>query len=78
MTRALDRALAFLLLLAVAFYRAVLSPLLGGACRFTPSCSEYAVQALRRHGGIRGLRLAVGRIGRCRPGRPGGEDPVPS
>jgi putative membrane protein insertion efficiency factor len=75
--RALDRALAWLLLLGVAAYRAVLKPLLGGGCRFTPSCSEYAVQALRRHGGVRGLRLAAARIVRCRPGVPGGEDPVP-
>jgi uncharacterized protein len=75
--RLLDRALAAALLLLVAFYRVVLSPLLGGGCRFTPSCSEYAVQALRRHGGWRGLRLAASRILRCRPGRPGGEDPVP-
>lgn len=77
MTRALDRALAFVLLLAVALYRAVLSPLMGGACRFTPSCSEYAIGALRRHGGVRGFRLAAARILRCRPGRPGGDDPVP-
>ena len=77
MIRLLDRALAAALLLLVALYRAVLRPLLGGGCRFTPSCSEYAVQALRRHGGWRGLRLAVSRVLRCRPGRPGGEDPVP-
>lgn len=77
MIRVLDRALAWILLLGVAFYRAVLSPLLGGSCRFTPSCSEYAVQALRRHGGARGFRLAAARILRCRPGRPGGDDPVP-
>jgi len=76
-TRALDRALGLLLLLGVALYRAVLSPMMGGACRFTPSCSEYAASALRRHGGVRGFRLAVARILRCRPGRPGGEDPVP-
>lgn len=75
--RLLDRALAAVLLLCVAFYRVVLSPLMGGACRFTPSCSEYAVQALRRHGGVRGARMAAGRIARCRPGVPGGEDPVP-
>jgi putative membrane protein insertion efficiency factor len=75
--RALDRALAWFLLLGVALYRAVLRPLLGGGCRFTPSCSEYAAQALRRHGGARGFRLAAARILRCRPGKPGGEDPVP-
>jgi putative membrane protein insertion efficiency factor len=75
--RLLDRLLAGLLLLGVAAYRVVLSPLMGGACRFTPSCSEYAVQALRRHGGVRGFRLTAARIARCRPGVPGGEDPVP-
>ncbi len=75
--RLLDRALAAVLLLGVAFYRVVLSPLMGGACRFTPSCSEYAVQAIRRHGGVRGARMAMARIARCRPGVPGGEDPVP-
>ncbi len=73
----LDRALAWLLLAAIALYRAVLSPLLGGACRFRPSCSAYGVEALRRHGGLAGLRLTAARILRCRPGVPGGEDPVP-
>ncbi|MCK6479562.1 MAG: membrane protein insertion efficiency factor YidD [Planctomycetes bacterium] len=77
MRRLLDRALAWILLAGIALYRAVLSPLLGGACRFTPSCSEYGAQALRRHGGLRGLRLTTARILRCRPGVPGGEDPVP-
>ena len=75
--RALDRALGWVLLAGVALYRVVLSPMLGGACRFTPSCSEYAAGALRRHGGVRGFRLATARILRCRPGKPGGEDPVP-
>ena len=78
MTRLLNRALAWLLLAAVAFYRAVIRPLLGGGCRFTPSCSEYAVIALRRHGGWRGMRMAAARILRCRPGVPGGDDPVPA
>lgn len=77
MKGALDRALAAALLLGVAFYRVILSPLMGGACRFSPSCSVYAAQALRRHGGAKGFRLAVARILRCRPGHPGGEDPVP-
>jgi len=46
-------------------------------CRFTPTCSQYAVEALRRHGLKRGLRLTVARLGRCRPGGPFGMDPVP-
>ena len=75
--RFLDRILAGLLLFLVAAYRVVIKPLLGGGCRFTPSCSEYAVEALRRHGGVRGFRLSVARIVRCRPGVAGGEDPVP-
>ena len=75
--KALDRALAWCLLLGVALYRASLRPLLGGSCRFTPSCSAYAVEALRKHGGVRGFRLASARILRCRPGGGSGEDPVP-
>ncbi len=46
-------------------------------CRFTPTCSQYAVEAISRHGTQRGLRLAVRRLGRCRPGGPFGADPVP-
>ena len=75
--RLLDRALGAVLLLGIAFYRVVLSPLMGGLCRFTPSCSEYGVQAIRRHGGWKGGRLTIARIVRCRPGIPGGDDPVP-
>jgi uncharacterized protein len=46
-------------------------------CRFTPTCSQYAVEAISRHGAGRGLRLTVGRLARCRPGGPFGADPVP-
>ena len=46
-------------------------------CRFTPTCSQYAKEAVSRHGAIRGLGLAVRRLGRCRPGGPSGYDPVP-
>lgn len=49
----------------------------GGACRFTPSCSDYALVAVRRHGALRGLWLACGRIARCHPFAYGGFDPVP-
>jgi putative membrane protein insertion efficiency factor len=58
-------------------YQYTLSPLLGPACRFHPSCSEYAYQAILRHGPVNGLLLAVKRILRCHPFHPGGVDPVP-
>jgi len=66
-----------LLLLALRAYKRLLSPLLPVACRFTPTCSEYAAEAIRRHGSVRGLRLAIARLSRCRPFGGGGEDPVP-
>jgi len=65
------------MLLAVEAYRVTLSPLLGGHCRFVPSCSLYAEEAIRRHGAARGARLALGRLLRCHPFRTGGYDPVP-
>lgn len=58
-------------------YRWLVSPLLPPSCRFEPSCSRYAQDALRRHGLRRGARLAVGRVLRCGPWNPGGFDPVP-
>jgi putative membrane protein insertion efficiency factor len=64
-------------LMVVEAYRVALSPLIGGFCRYEPSCSHYAEEALRRHGACRGLSLAVRRLLRCHPFRPGGYDPVP-
>jgi putative membrane protein insertion efficiency factor len=58
-------------------YRLTLSPLLGGFCRFQPTCSRYAEEAVRRHGARRGSALALRRLLRCHPFRPGGFDPVP-
>jgi hypothetical protein len=58
-------------------YRVLLKPLLPGACRFEPSCSCYALEAVREHGALRGLGLAARRLLRCRPGGGGGLDPVP-
>jgi putative membrane protein insertion efficiency factor len=55
----------------------ILSPVLGGFCRYQPSCSLYAQEALRRHGARRGATLALRRLLRCHPFRPGGFDPVP-
>ena len=72
-----NRLLARGLILLVDGYRAVLSPLFTGACRYVPSCSLYAREALERHGAGRGTLLALRRILRCHPFRPGGYDPVP-
>jgi hypothetical protein len=58
-------------------YQYGISPYLGRSCRFQPTCSEYAVESLERHGIIQGLWLSVRRIGRCHPWHPGGYDPVP-
>ncbi len=58
-------------------YQLVLRPVLGPNCRFSPGCSDYALQALDRHGVVRGGGLAVRRVLRCNPWHPGGHDPVP-
>ena len=65
------------LMAAVTGYRRFVSPLLPPRCRFEPSCSAYALEALRAHGAARGLWLAIARIARCHPFNPGGYDPVP-
>ena len=62
---------------AIALYRRILSPLLGPRCRFHPSCSDYAAQAIERHGLARGGWLSLRRIARCNPLFAGGLDPVP-
>jgi putative membrane protein insertion efficiency factor len=58
-------------------YQVAISPLLPASCRYYPSCSAYALEALERYGSIKGTRLAISRILRCHPFRPGGYDPVP-
>jgi putative membrane protein insertion efficiency factor len=68
---------ARLLVGLVRVYRWGISPLLRTACRFEPSCSRYAEEALRVYGAIRGINLTARRLLRCRPGCPGGYDPVP-
>ena len=58
-------------------YQYAVSPLLGRSCRFFPTCSDYAVEAIGRYGAIKGSYLAVRRVLRCHPWHPGGYDPVP-
>lgn len=58
-------------------YKLAFSPMFAGSCRFLPSCSEYAAEAVRRHGVLRGTLLAAGRLSRCHPFAAAGVDPVP-
>lgn len=69
--------LSWLLVLPIRFYQIAISPLLGPSCRFTPTCSEYARQAILKHGPFKGLYLAVRRLLRCHPWGGSGYDPVP-
>ena len=64
-------------LIVIRAYQLLLSPFSGGACRFTPSCSEYALDAVQTHGVWRGIWLAIRRVGRCHPLGRAGFDPVP-
>ena len=73
----LRKLVIWLLLLPIYFYKGAISPLTPPSCRFTPSCSTYAIEAIRRHGPLRGLYLAIRRILRCHPGGGSGYDPVP-
>lgn len=66
-----------ILLFLIRGYRYFISPLIGPNCRFTPSCSEYAMLAISKHGVARGSMLSFSRVLRCNPWHPGGHDPVP-
>ncbi len=72
------RGIATAMLIApIRLYQMTLSPVMGNVCRYTPSCSRYAVEALQKHGPVKGLMLAAARIMRCNPWHAGGWDPVP-
>ena len=75
--RWLSKVVVWVLLIPIFFYQRCISPFTPPACRFTPTCSEYAKQALRKHGPIKGMWLAVRRILRCNPWGGSGYDPVP-
>jgi len=67
----------YIAILFIKLYQVLLSPLLPNACRFTPTCSQYTIEALKKHGFFKGLWLSIKRISRCRPGGGSGYDPVP-
>ncbi|WP_295729972.1 membrane protein insertion efficiency factor YidD [uncultured Muribaculum sp.] len=73
----MKRIIGQLLILPILFYRGAISPHFPPSCRFTPTCSEYAIEAIRRHGPLRGLWLTLRRIVRCHPWGGSGYDPVP-
>lgn len=73
----LARILSFALSLPVHFYRLCISPMLPASCRFTPTCSAYALEALKKHGPIKGAWLTIKRVCRCHPWGGSGYDPVP-
>ena len=73
----LSRALVWLLVLPIRFYQVAVSPLTPPSCRFTPTCSQYAKEALLKHGPFKGLWLAIRRLLRCHPWGGSGYDPVP-
>lgn len=66
-----------LLVLPIKLYQRTISPLIGPRCRFYPSCSQYALEAILKHGVLRGSALAIARLARCHPWHPGGVDLVP-
>ena len=74
---AISSALVWIMCLPIIFYQRIISPFTPPSCRFTPTCSEYARQALIKHGPIKGTALAIRRILRCNPWGGSGYDPVP-
>ena len=75
--KGIGRALSGLLIAPIKLYQWTISPMLGDVCRYHPSCSRYAVEALRTHGPVKGLTLVLYRLVRCTPFTRGGLDPVP-
>ena len=71
------KVLGWILMLPIRFYRKFISPLTPPSCRFTPTCSEYAIEAITKYGPFKGTWLAIRRVLRCRPGGGSGYDPVP-
>ena len=71
------KILTYLLILPIKLYQILLSPLIGPSCRFTPTCSNYAIEAINKYGPIKGIWLSIKRISKCHPWGDSGHDPVP-
>ena len=69
--------LAIVLIIPIKLYQVLISPLLGSSCRYSPTCSQYSIEAIKKHGPFKGLWLAVKRISNCHPWGGSGHDPVP-
>lgn len=77
MRKGVSEVLVWIMVLPIRFYQLCVSPMFPAACRYTPTCSRYALEALRKHGPVKGTVLAVKRIFRCHPWGGSGYDPVP-
>ena len=73
----MSKLINFIFILPIKIYQILLSPLIGPSCRFNPTCSNYAIQAISKYGALKGLYLALKRIIRCHPWGESGNDPVP-
>jgi putative membrane protein insertion efficiency factor len=73
----MSKLINFIFILPIKMYQRLLSPLIGPSCRFNPTCSHYAIQAITKYGALKGLYLALKRIIRCHPWGESGNDPVP-
>ncbi len=73
----IKKGLVFILIIPVKLYQWTISPLIGPSCRYTPTCSAYTIEALKKHGPIKGLWLSIKRIVSCNPWGGHGHDPVP-
>ena len=73
----MKKLITFLLILPIRFYQLAISPMLPSSCRYTPTCSQYSIEAIRKHGPFKGLWLGTKRILRCNPWGGSGYDPVP-
>jgi putative membrane protein insertion efficiency factor len=77
MMNLINQFFGFIFLLIIKIYQNLISPLLGSNCRFTPTCSQYGLEAIKKHGPFKGGWLTLKRIGRCHPWGSHGHDPVP-